>query len=248
MTRVLVLNSGSSSLKFRLFDGADTIAKGLIERIGECGGDASDHRSALQRVMDDIDIGELAAVGHRVVHGGERFTEPTVIDDDVIADIEALVPLAPLHNPAALTGIAVARRLLPGVPQVAVFDTAFHATIPPEGITRAIDADLAKRWQIRRYGFHGTSVSHRSRPGLTRSLFVEDDGFADLPSRRYRQHLVGVDIAEPHDQVRLAPTAGQEPAQQLARPGHLDGLADRRRRYSLDGRPQEQRRHGLSAP
>jgi len=163
MTRVLVLNSGSSSLKYRLFDGADTVARGVIQRIGEPGGEAPDHRSALRYVMDEIDIGELAAVGHRVVHGGERFSAPTVISDDVVADIEALVPLAPLHNPAALTGIAVARMLLPGVPQVAVFDTAFHATIPPEGVTWAIDADLAKRWRIRRYGFHGTSHAYVAR-------------------------------------------------------------------------------------
>jgi len=102
-------------------------------------------------------------VGHRVVNGGARFDRATVIDDEVVADIEALVPLAPLHNPAALAGIAVARKLLPEVTQVAVFDTAFHATIPPEGTTWAIDADLAARWQIRRYGFHGTSHAYVAR-------------------------------------------------------------------------------------
>ncbi|MGX6605905.1 acetate/propionate family kinase [Micromonosporaceae bacterium Da 78-11] len=163
MTRVLVLNSGSSSVKYRLFDGAETLAKGLIERVGETGGDAPDHRAALQRIMDETDLDGLAAVGHRVVHGGARFTEATVIDDEVVADIEALVPLAPLHNPAALAGIAVARKLLPDIPQIAVFDTAFHATIPPEGVTWAIDADLAARWQIRRYGFHGTSHAYVAR-------------------------------------------------------------------------------------
>ncbi len=163
MTRVLVLNSGSSSVKYRLFDGTETLAKGLLEKIGETGGDAADHRAALQQIMDTVDLGGLAAVGHRVVHGGARFDAPTVIDDDVVADIEALVPLAPLHNPAALAGIAVARKLLPDVAQVAVFDTAFHATIPPEGVTWAIDADLAARWQIRRYGFHGTSHAYVSR-------------------------------------------------------------------------------------
>jgi acetate kinase len=163
MTRVLVLNSGSSSVKYRLFDGTETLAKGLLEKIGETGGDAADHRAALQQIMDTVDLGGLAAVGHRVVHGGPRFDRPTVIDDDVVADIEALVPLAPLHNPAALAGIAVARKLLPDVAQVAVFDTAFHATIPPEGVTWAIDADLAARWQIRRYGFHGTSHAYVSR-------------------------------------------------------------------------------------
>jgi acetate kinase len=163
MSRVLVLNSGSSSVKYRLFDGASTVAKGLIERIGEEGGDAPDHRAALQRIMDELDLDDLAAVGHRVVHGGPAFATATLIDDDVVAQIEALVPLAPLHNPAALSGIAVARKLLPSVPQVAVFDTAFHSTIPPEGVTWAIDAGLAERWQIRRYGFHGTSHAYVSR-------------------------------------------------------------------------------------
>jgi acetate kinase len=163
MTRVLVLNCGSSSVKYRLFDGAKTVAKGLIERIGEAGGDAGDHRAALQRIMESVDLDALAAVGHRVVHGGPKFTAPTVIDNDVVADIEALVPLAPLHNPGALSGIAVARKLLPDVPQVAVFDTAFHATIPPEGVTWAIDTSLAERWQIRRYGFHGTSHKYVAR-------------------------------------------------------------------------------------
>ncbi|SNY07853.1 acetate/propionate family kinase [Paractinoplanes atraurantiacus] len=163
MTRVLVLNSGSSSVKYRLFDGTETVAKGLIERIGEAGGDTADHRAALQRIMDSVDLSGLAAVGHRVVHGGPEFSAPTVIDDEVVARIESLVPLAPLHNPAALTGIEVARKLLPDVPQVAVFDTAFHATIPPEGVTWAIDAALAERWQIRRYGFHGTSHAYVAR-------------------------------------------------------------------------------------
>jgi acetate kinase len=162
MTRVLVLNSGSSSVKYRMFDGPATVAKGLVERIGETGGDAADHRAALERIMAETDLAGLTAVGHRVVHGGPAFTAPTVIDDKVVADIEALVPLAPLHNPAALAGIEVARQLLPGVPQVAVFDTAFHATIPPEGVTWAIDAELAARWQLRRYGFHGTSHAYVS--------------------------------------------------------------------------------------
>ncbi len=163
MTRVLVLNSGSSSVKYRLFEGSDTVAKGLIERIGEPDGDAGDHAGALRRVMDEVAMDGLAAVGHRVVHGGPEFADPTIIDDDVVATIERLVPLAPLHNPPALSGIAVARELLPDTPQVAVFDTAFHATIPPEGTTWAIDAGLAERWQIRRYGFHGTSHAYVSR-------------------------------------------------------------------------------------
>ena len=161
--KILVLNTGSSSVKYRLFDDETTVAKGLIERIGEDGGDAPDHESALRRIMDELDLGGLAAVGHRVVHGGSEFTRATVIDDAVVATVERLVPLAPLHNPPALAGISVARKLLPDLPQVAVFDTAFHQSIPPEGVTWAIDLELAERWQVRRYGFHGTSHAYVAR-------------------------------------------------------------------------------------
>ncbi|MFI5494680.1 acetate/propionate family kinase [Actinoplanes sp. NPDC051859] len=163
--KILVLNCGSSSVKYRLFDSTPpvTLTKGLIERVGEAGGDAADHTEALQRVMESVDLSGLGAIGHRVVHGGSLFSTATIIDDKVVAAIEGLVPLAPLHNPAALSGIAVARKLLPDVPQVAVFDTAFHQTIPADGVTYAIDADLASRWQIRRYGFHGTSHAYVAR-------------------------------------------------------------------------------------
>ncbi|MGH3680325.1 MAG: acetate kinase, partial [Natronosporangium sp.] len=100
MTRVLVINSGSSSLKYRLLDGDQTTADGIVERIGEPGGGAADHEQALRQALDRVDLDRLSAVGHRVVHGGARFTEPTRIDDAVVAGIAALVPLAPLHNPA----------------------------------------------------------------------------------------------------------------------------------------------------
>jgi acetate kinase len=160
MTRVLVLNCGSSSVKYRLVDGGSTAADGLIEEIQ---GGRDGFAAALQQIMDSIDAGGLSAVGHRVVHGGSRFTAPTVIDDRVVAAIESLVPLAPLHNPSALAGIAVARRLLPDVPQVAVFDTAFHTTIPEAGIRFAMDASLARRWGVRRYGFHGISHAYVAR-------------------------------------------------------------------------------------
>ena len=163
MTRALVLNCGSSSVKYRLFDGPGTAAKGLIEKIGEADGDVPGFDEALQKIMASVDLSGLEVVGHRVVHGGNAFEQPTIIDDEVVATIEALVPLAPLHNPAALAGIAVARKLLPDVPQVAVFDTAFHATIPPEGRLYAIDASLADRWAVRRYGFHGTSHAYAAR-------------------------------------------------------------------------------------
>ena len=161
--RILVLNSGSSSVKYRLFDGGETVAKGNVERIGEPGGDATDHAAALRNVMSSVDLDGLRAVGHRVVHGGAEFGTATLIDDRVVATIERLVPLAPLHNPGSLAGIAVARELLPGVPQFAIFDTAFHTTIGPEAYTWAIDAGAASTWGIRRYGFHGTSHQYVSR-------------------------------------------------------------------------------------
>ena len=161
--RVLVLNCGSSSIKYRLYDGERVVDGGLIERIGEEGGGPPDHAAALHDLMDRLDLGELTAVGHRVVHGGLRFSAPTVIDDDVVAAIEELVPLAPLHNPANLAGITVTRRLLPDTPQVAVFDTAFHRTLPEAAATYAIDRAVAQEYGIHRYGFHGTSHAYVSR-------------------------------------------------------------------------------------
>lgn len=166
---ILVLNSGSSSLKYQLFDLDDPAARrgGLVERIGEPG-QVPDHRAAVARVLDDLpDPGGVKAVGHRVVHGGS-LTAPTLIDDDVIAIIEQSAPLAPLHNPPNLAGIRAARDALPGVPQVAVFDTAFHADLPPAVATYAIDRAVAERLRIRRYGFHGTS--HRYVAGQTAAL------------------------------------------------------------------------------
>lgn len=170
-TRVLVLNSGSSSVKYQLLDMADGSrpAAGIVERIGEPGG-AADHAEALKTVADELaarglglDSPELAAVGHRVVHGGTRFTAPTLIDDDVLAAVEELAPLAPLHNPANVTGIRVARDLRPDLPQVAVFDTAFHSTVPEHAYRYAIDRETADAHQVRRYGFHGTSHAYVSR-------------------------------------------------------------------------------------
>jgi acetate kinase len=158
--RVLVLNCGSSSIKYRLYDKDATVDKGLLERV-------TDYDAALHEVTERLDLNGLGAVGHRVVHGGLRFSEPTVITDEVVAAVEELVPLAPLHNPANLAGIAVARRLLPGVPQVAVFDTAFHRTLPEAAATYAIDATVAREHGIHRYGFHGTSHAYVSRRTAT---------------------------------------------------------------------------------
>ncbi|MFP8883455.1 acetate kinase [Streptomyces mangrovi] len=187
-TRVLVLNTGSSSVKYQLLDMADGSrpAAGLVERIGErtsylrhapAGGPrrereepVPDHQAALEAVAGELardglglDSPELAAIGHRVVHGGRRFTEPTVIDDAVLAEIERLVPVAPLHNPANLAGIRTAMALAPHLPQVAVFDTAFHTTMPEYAARYAIDTDVADAHRVRRYGFHGTSHAYVSR-------------------------------------------------------------------------------------
>ena len=167
-TSVLVINCGSSSLKFKLLEPESGVARasGNVEQIGEGSGPSSvpDHEAALQRAFDmladdgvDIQNCGLVAVGHRVVHGGNEFCQPTLLDDTIIAALKGLSELAPLHNPPALTGIEVARRLLPNVPHVAVFDTAFFHDMPPAASTYAIDSALAERWQIRRYGFHGTS-------------------------------------------------------------------------------------------
>ncbi|MGW4271714.1 acetate kinase [Streptomyces seoulensis] len=188
-TRVLVLNSGSSSLKYQLLDMSDAsrLAVGLVERIGEQtsrlkhtrldsgdtreqNGPIADHDAALKAVAEELakdglglDSPELAAIGHRVVHGGMFFTEPTVIDDTVLAEIERLIPVAPLHNPANLTGIRTAMALRPDLPQVAVFDTAFHTTMPESAARYAIETKLADRYRVRRYGFHGTSHRYVSR-------------------------------------------------------------------------------------
>jgi acetate kinase len=163
---VLVLNAGSSSLKYQLLqpDTAESLADGTVEQIGEPSSPIADHGSALQAAFeklsdDGIDLKTcgLAAVGHRVVHGGAVFYRPTVVDDDVIAELEKVSALAPLHNPPALQGIEVARKMLPDVPHVAVFDTAFFHDLPAAAATYAIDRELAQNWHIRRYGFHGTS-------------------------------------------------------------------------------------------
>ncbi len=168
---VLVLNSGSSSVKYQVIDTATAavLHKGVIERIGQ----PTTHAEALAQVLEATRSFPLGAVGHRVVHGGEQFIDATRIDDAVEKSIEACVPLAPLHNPANLAGIRAARAALPGVPQVAVFDTAFHARIPRRARTYALDLDVAQKHGVRRYGFHGTShayVAHLAAKHLGRPL------------------------------------------------------------------------------
>jgi acetate kinase len=165
---VLVLNSGSSSVKYQLIEpelGA-SLVDGIVERIGEEGSTVADHEAALRIVFDEIGphVGdsELVAVGHRVVHGGPDLYQPTLVDDALIAKLEELSSLAPLHNPPALLGIRVARKALPDLPHVAVFDTAFFHDLPPAAAAYAIDRDVAEQWHIRRYGFHGTSHQYVS--------------------------------------------------------------------------------------
>ncbi|KUH82093.1 acetate kinase [Mycobacterium sp. IS-1556] len=166
---VLVLNSGSSSLKYAVVepDSADMVVDGIVERIGE--GQVRDHAEALQKAFDQmaesgqrLDTLGLVAVGHRVVHGGPDIYQPTLIDDALVAKIDELSALAPLHNPPALLGIEEARKALPDLPHVAVFDTAFFHDLPPAAANYAIDRDVAAQWHIRRYGFHGTSHQYVS--------------------------------------------------------------------------------------
>lgn len=186
---VLVVNAGSSSLKYQLMDTESEViwATGVIERIGSddatlthrtrirVGADAplehtstlapiADHAEAFRAVTAAFDatgsvseVGDLAGVGHRVVQGADQFSEPTVVTTEVLAAIRDLIPLAPLHNPAAVAGLESAMAAYPDVPQVAVFDTAFHSTMPPAAYTYAIDQSVARENRIRRYGFHGTS-------------------------------------------------------------------------------------------
>ncbi len=184
---VLVVNAGSSSLKYQVLDPVteEVIADGLVERIGEPmssvkhwyrGHDVRrevalpDHEAAIALVLDlfkadGVDIADsgLSAVGHRVVHGGRSFFAPTLITDEVRSEIERISPLAPLHNPANLTGINAVSALLPDVPAVAVFDTAFFSDLPDEAATYALDAEVAREYAVRRYGFHGTSHEYVSR-------------------------------------------------------------------------------------
>ena len=187
--KVLVINAGSSSIKYQLFQmpEATVVARGQVERIGEEGGKlvhvrngekhtremaVEDHQHAMEVILEALvaedtgvigDIAEIGAVGHRVVHGGEEFTGSVVIDDAVIKSIEDFADLAPLHNPPNLTGIRAAQSKLPGVVQVACFDTAFHTTIPEKAYVYALPYEMYEKYRVRRYGFHGTSHRYVAR-------------------------------------------------------------------------------------
>jgi acetate kinase len=185
--RVFVVNCGSSSLKYRVVDveSGKALASGLAERIGQASGRLThrddgtehvferplrDHAAALAAILDAFDregpplssLG-LTAVAHRVVHGGSRFSAPVRIDENVLATIRELAVLAPLHNPVNATGIEVARHVFPTLPHVAVFDTAFHQTLPPHAYTYAVPPHWTEEYGVRRYGFHGTSHAYVSR-------------------------------------------------------------------------------------
>ena len=197
--KILVINCGSSSLKYQLIEmlGEHPLASGLVERIGESAGKVShqnrseaaggqrivyekpisDHRSAMNEAVDQLTApdtgvisgpGEIAAVGHRVVHGGEYFQKPTRVDRMVLEAVEKTIPLAPLHNPANLMGITVAQELFPHAPQVAVFDTAFHQTMPAFAYHYALPWSYYDKMGVRRYGFHGTSHQYVAREAAAR--------------------------------------------------------------------------------
>ena len=198
--KVLVINCGSSSLKYQLIDSDSegVLAKGLCERIGIDGGmityqpegkekikkqvDMPDHTEAVKLVIDSLidkengviaSLDEIGAVGHRIVHGGEKFASATVINDEVIKAIEECNDLAPLHNPANLIGIRSCQAIMPGVPMVAVFDTAFHQTMPKKAYLYGIPYEYYEKYKVRRYGFHGTShefVSKRAAEFLGKDI------------------------------------------------------------------------------
>jgi acetate kinase len=157
--KIAVINSGSSSLKFKLFDMStnEVLKSILIERIGEENSTIKTHHDALESM--EIDFTTLDAIGHRVVHGGESLTSSVIINDEVIKIIKDLIPLAPLHNRANLEGVVVARLKAPNTPQIAVFDTAFHSSMPKEAYLYALPYEMYEKHNIRRYGFHGTSHS-----------------------------------------------------------------------------------------
>lgn len=198
--KILVVNCGSSSLKYQLIDMAtkNPIGKGLVERIGMQGSvlthktasgkkevietEMPDHNIAIELVLKALvspeygvvkDLSEISAVGHRVVHGGEKFAQSVVINDEVMKAIEECIELAPLHNPPNILGIQACQKLMPGVPQVAVFDTAFHQTMPDYAYIYGLPYELYEEYKVRKYGFHGTShkyVSQRAAVLLNKPL------------------------------------------------------------------------------
>jgi len=153
--RILVVNAGSSSLKLRALDGDTVVGTEDLPAVGSL--DRDDLRAALER------LGAVDAVGHRIVHGGERFREPVIVDDDVRSALASLIDLAPLHQPKSLAALDAVSGVTPAVPAVACFDTAFHATLSPAAATYAVPPEWRDRFRLRRYGFHGLSHAHAAR-------------------------------------------------------------------------------------
>jgi len=201
--KIFVINCGSSSLKYKLFDmrDEDVLAEGIIERIGiensflkyetkegtdiKIEHDIPTHKEGIELLIETLlsdehgvleDMDEIKAVGHRVAHGGEKFAHSTLINEEVMKEIEDISDLAPLHNPANLMGITVCKELMPETPQVAVFDTAFHQTMPEEAYTYAIPHEYYEKYGVRRYGFHGTSHGYVAK----RAAKIMDKNFEDL--------------------------------------------------------------------
>ena len=187
--KILVVNCGSSSIKYQLInmENEEVMAKGYLEKIGlpdsflthrvngekyKIEKEIKNHEEGIKLVLDQLldenygvikDLSEIDAVGHRVVHGGEKFSDSVLITDEVIDTIKECIPLAPLHNPAGITGIEACKKVLPNVPMVGVFDTAFHQTIPEEAYIYSIPYEYYEKYRIRKYGFHGTSHKFVSR-------------------------------------------------------------------------------------
>ncbi len=198
--KILVINTGSSSLKYQLIDTDNeaVLAKGLCDRIGIDNSfikhtpngketviiekDMHNHKVAIKQVMDALtdekigvisDMSEITAVGHRVVHGGEKFHDSVIIDDEVVKTIKDCIELAPLHNPPNIVGIEACQQIMPGVPMVAVFDTAFHQTMPKHAYLYALPYEIYEKYGVRKYGFHGTShkyVANRTAQLLGKSI------------------------------------------------------------------------------
>lgn len=201
--RLLVVNAGSSTIKLSVLDDDKLVTSRTIEAPG---GRADE--GALAEFTNDY--GPFGAVGHRIVHGGTDFTQPVRVDDEVISRLEALTPLAPLHQPGSLAGLAALGRLLPDVPAVACFDTAFHATIPPAASTYALPKQWRERWGLRRYGFHGLSHSYSSR---RLAQMVDGSG---APLRAVTCHLgAGASLAAVSGGVCIDTTMGFTPLEGL---------------------------------
>ena len=210
--RILVVNAGSSSLKLRVLDRDDVVVASAD--LAPVDGDGS----GLPEVV--ADLGRVAAVGHRIVHGGERFTGPARVDESVVEGIGSLAELAPLHQPSALAALDAVGRLLPDVPAVASFDTAFHAGLPAAAATYALPAAWRDRWAIRRYGFHGLSHAYASRRA------AEMPGARPTDLRIVTCHLgAGASLAAVRDGRSVDTTMGFTP---------LDGLAMATRSGSVD--------------